>query len=609
MNPVRILRALLSPLTFLLRVLAYPLRLRARRRLLKGDGWAELWVEGEVMELRPVERWAQDVLRRILRRSEGPRVVLSRLRRFTDAFIADPHARGVLVRLGPLGGGWAAADEIRRQLLRVQRAGRQVVVFMDPGAGNREVLVASAATRLCMPPSAGLAATGTAAPGLFLKDTLAKLGVTMEVAAAGRFKSAPDQFVRADRSAFDREQTEAIVRALDHALVDGLIEGGRFDADSAQALLTASPVVGTSAKAQGFVQSLVREEELGDEIQAVGELEGAPKLLGAGTYVDAHALRSPFARRRRRVGIVEVHGGIVDQAPGFGGGGERMAVRRAVVDDVRAALADKSIGAVVLHVNSRGGSVTASDGIFAAVRRLNLEKPVIACFGDVAASGGYYVACGARAIVASPLTITGSIGVFAMIPTWPELGRRLAVGHDVIRQYANAGLYDPWSGLDDRARAHARQEVEAMYQDFIGLVAEARGRSKDEIHAVAEGRVWMGADAKAQGLVDGLGGVEEAVARAKEEAGGAFEAEPVLVRALRPRPRPDPYKPDAKSQVGLRGFAGLGGDAGVPPQEHLPALLRLVAQGEGGAVLLELAALALTSPGPLRAAAYLPWVG
>lgn len=606
---MRIIRALLFPLTFLARLLAYPFRLRARRRLLKGDGWAELWIEGEVMELRPVERWAQDVLRKILRRTEGPRVVLSRLRRFVDAFVADPHARGVLVRVGPLSAGWAAADEIRRQLLRVQRAGRQVVVFMDPAAGNREVLVASAATRLCMPPSGSLAATGTAAPGLFLKDTLAKLGVTMEVAAMGRYKSAPEQFTRTDCSPYDREQTEALVHALDHALVDGLIEGGRFDADSAQALLTESPMVGTHAKAQGFVQSLVREEDLVEEVQTVGDLEEPPTLLGAGTYVDAYALRSPFARRKKRVGVVEVHGSIVDQAPGFGGGGERMAVRRAVVDDVRAALSDKSIGAVVLHVNSRGGSVTASDAIFAAVRRLNFDKPVIACFGDVAASGGYYVACGARAIVASPLTVTGSIGVFAMLPTWPELGRKLAVGHDVIKQYANAGLYDPWSGLDDRARAHAAKEVGAMYQDFLALVADARGRTPDEIHQVAEGRVWIGAEAKAQGLVDGLGGMEEAVARAKEEAGGAFEAEPVLVHALRPRPRPQPYQPDKKSGAGVIGLPSLGGALGRETQSDLPALLKLLARGEGGAVLTELVALTLTTPGPLRAAAYLPWIG
>ena len=580
---MRILRALISPLTFLLRLLAYPFRLRARRRILKADGWAELWVEGEIMELRPVERWAQDMVRRVLRRAEGPRVVLSRLRRFVDAFIADPHAKGVLVRVGAISGGWASADELRRQLLRVQRAGRQVVVFIDPAAGNREMLVASAATRLCMPPSGALAATGTAAPGLFLRDTLAKLGVAVEVAAAGRYKSAPEQFTRTDRSAFDREQTETLVRALDHALVDGLIEGGRFDADSAQALLTSSPMVGTHAKAEGFVQSLVREEDLVEEVQAVADLEAPPTLIGAGTYVDAQAVRSPFTRRRKRVGIVEVHGAIVDQAPGFGGGSERMAVRRAVVDDLRAALADKRIGAVVLHVNSRGGSVTASDAIYAAVRRLNM--PVIACFGDVAASGGYYVACGARAIVASPLTITGSIGVFAMLPTWPELGRKLAVGHDLIKQYANAGLYDPWGGLDDRARAHAAKEVAAMYEDFLALVAEARGR------------------------VDDLGGVEAAVARALEAAGGRFEAEPTLVRALRPRPRPQPYEPDAKHRAGVEGFAGLGGDAGGVTQDDLPSLLRMLADREGGRVLLELIALATTARGPLRAAAYLPGAG
>lgn len=602
---MRLLRTLLFPLRFLISLITYPLRLRARRRLLKAHGWTELWLEGEVLEIRPIERWAQDMLRRALRRREGPRVVLSRMRRFVAAFERDPHAKGVLARIGPLGGGWASADELRKLLLKIQRSGRQVLVFLDPGAGNKEMLVASAATRILMPPSGGLGATGTAAHGLFLAEPLAKAGVKVEVASVGRFKSAPEQFSRTERSASDREQTEALVTALDEALVSGLAEGERFDEASARRLLEASPLVGTHAHEQGFVQGLTYEEDLAEDVMTLAGLEEAPTLVGAGSYVDGQTVRSPFARKSKRVGIVEVHGGIVDQAPGLNPGKERMAVRKAVVDDLRAALADKSIGAVVLHVNSRGGSVTASEAIWAAVRRVDKDKPVIACFGDVAASGGYYVACGARSIIASPLTVTGSIGVFGMLPTWPELATRFGVGHDVIKNYPNAALIDPWAGLDERAKAHVQREVEGMYEDFVKKVSDARRLPVDDVKAAAQGRVWIGTAAREHHLLDGLGGVPEAVERAKSEAGGRFEAEPVLVRSLKSRPRPAPYEAEGgkSSVIGQASLHGLEHALEAP---RPGVIAELLAAHPSGPLMSELVALTLTNRSMSRAVAWHP---
>jgi protease-4 len=255
----------------------------------------------------------------------------------------------------------------------------------------------------------------------------------------------------------------------------------------------------------------------------------------------------------------------------------RAAVEAAVVADLRAALADPHIGAVILHVNSRGGSVTASDGIYAAVRRLNQEKPVIACFGEVAASGGYYVACGARAIVASPLTVTGSIGVFAMFPTWPGLTERLSIQHDVIKNRSHAALYDPWGGFDDEARALADREVGAMYEDFLNLVATARHKTRDEIHAVAEGRVWIGADALRVGLVDGLGGMTEASERARKAYGKPLADEMVLVKARGHETRPLPFRPEKAAQLALPLEwleAWSGPDASLDVLQELASLLR-----------------------------------
>jgi signal peptide peptidase SppA len=297
----------------------------------------------------------------------------------------------------------------------------------------------------------------------------------------------------------------------------------------------------------------------------------------------------PRKRRRKKkaVGVVEVHGAIVEQATMYGSYLDRLAVQKSVVSDLRAALEEPRIGAVVLHVDSRGGSVTASDAIYSAVQRLNREKPVIACFGDVSASGGYYVACGARAIVCSPLTLTGSIGVFAMYPTWPELGRRYGVGHDVIKNHAHAALYDPWTDMPAEAREHAEREVEAMYETFLALVAGARGRTRDQIHEVAQGRVWSGSAAHAAGLIDGLGGMPEAIERAKEGAPDlSFAEDPVIVRARGTLDRPDAPK----------------------KEDPLPSSLAplLLARTTEGTLLRELIALLLTTSRGIPAVAWSP---
>ncbi|MCK6550489.1 S49 family peptidase [Myxococcota bacterium] len=589
---MRFLLWLIAPFRLLIALLLRPLKLRARRRALKEHGWVEAHLEGAVHEVRPISRLPK-IVKRFLPQDEAPRIVLSRLHKFSVELASDPYAKGVLVRLGAIGGGWASAMRIRDELARLRDAGKEVVIHVASHAGNREILVATAGTKVYMTPSGGLASVGSAATSLYLKDTLAKLGVTFEVSKRGRYKAAPEQFTRTDRSEGDREQTKALVDALDDALLNGIMQGRGVDRATAERMIDDAPMVGAMAAKKGWVDGLARDEELPGVVQAIARSEKAPVLMGAGTYLQVRELGPLLPRRRKRVGIVEVHGAIADRgspyAPYFG----KLAVERAVVNDLRAALEDSSIGAVVLHVDSRGGSVTASDAIWSAVKRLDQEKPVIACFGDVSASGGYYVACGARAIVCSPLTVTGSIGVFAMYPTWPELTRMLGVHHDVISNRLNAALYDPWVGIDDRARAHADHEVGVMYENFLELVAAARRKTRDEVHAVAEGHIWTGRAARDVGLVDGTGGMVEAIDRARAAAKTKLAEDPVVVHSRRHHGRPDPYEPDEKEKQ-----AALGGP--------IELLGELVGRGPGGAIARELLLLTLTSSRRAPAIAYAP---
>lgn len=568
----------------------WPLEALARRRALVGRGWVELALGGEITELPKEEKLQEVLIRRLTRQPEPKRVVLSRVRKLVDELVADRHAKGALVRLSALSGGWATADTLRRELLRLRDAGKYLIIHVERGTGNLELLVASAASRLLVPPTAPLAAGGAAAPGLFFRGLLDRVGVTAEVASAGRFKSAPDQFTRQDRSQEDLEQTKAIVDALDRALLGALQKGRGLTEALASDLLEAAPTVGRRAKQLGFVDGLALDEDLGAAVRAADGLERSKPPLPAGRYLNLRRPPKPWRRVERHIGVVRVHGNIVDEEPGGVGAATDSAVEKRVVADLRAALSDGNVAAVVLHVNSRGGSVTASDGIWSAVKRLDAEKPVVACFSDVSASGGYYVACGARSIVCSPLTITGSIGVFAVIPTWPELARRLRIGHDVVKNRDNADIYNPWTGFDEARRAHAQREVAEMYEVFLEKVGAARNMERDAVNAVAQGRVWVGEDALEAKLVDGLGGFEEAIDRAKALAKGRIGGEPRVIRARLPHGRPKPPRSEGEvSPVEL--VRGVGALLGHPPETEL---------------LLELAQLSATRGRGSRAMAWAP---
>ena len=610
---MNLLRRLALPLIALVFVIALPLRRRKRRLALRKSGWAELRLTGEVSQTRPERDVAQSFVRRLLKRKDPPRVVLARLRRFVDEIISDSYAKGVLVRVGPLGGGWAAATAIHGELLRLKEAGRHVVVHLEGNVDNRQALIATVGTRITMTPSATLSAAGVASAGLFLRDTLEQLGVRVEATSHGRYKSAPEQFTRVDRSEADLEQTRAIVDQFDDALIARIMAGRVLNRADAEALVDRAPMVGTHAKEAGFCDEIARDEDLLETIRSVDGGEALPTPVGAGRYLSDRTI-APLWPTRRYVGIVKVHGPIIDQPGSLPLPDQQVAAAEAVVDDLRAALSDTKIGAVVLHVDSRGGSVTASDVIYSAVRRLNQEKPVVACFGDVAASGGYYVACGARAIFASPLTLTGSIGVFGLVPTWAKLTERWNVGHDVLKNRQHAAMYDPWSGFDDEARAHAQREVSAMYDTFIDLVAGSRELTKEEVDTVAQGRVWTGVDARQHRLVDDLGGFAAAIEHAKAEAGGRFNADPVVVAAKGPMPRPAPYDPDQPAAPRRwLGVASLDGDprAGLDGTRWMtPSLLSGAAPliGEilsGPPLLGELLTLAASARGR-RILAYAP---
>lgn len=591
------IRALLSALSIIPRFFARPLLWLSRWRARKKRKWVELRLEGAIVETAREKTLRDRLLERVSGRSEHPQVNLRRLRELTEALEADPHTPGLLVRLGPLEGGWASVQAVRDCLLRVREAGLKLKIHAQPGLQNRELFLASAASELSLQPSGGFGATGTAAIGNFLKDGLSTLGLRVEAISAGRYKSAPDQLTRRGRSAADQDQVEAIVRGLDEALIQALIEGRGLTRAQAEALLDAAPMTAERAQEAGGVDRVCSDEALAamlpEHPEEAAEEEEAPALwprhalrseggdkaaarvIGPQRYLARERPRPLLRPRGRAVGVVRVHGPIVD-APMGGLQRGPAAVASQVVAALRAAGSNPKIGAVVLHVDSRGGSVTASEAIYSAVRRLDLDKPVVACLGDVAASGGYFVACGARKIVAAPLTVTGSIGVFAMLPRWDGLRRRARIGHDVIALRENAAIYDPWVELSEGSRAHLQGQVDAMYETFLARVSSARPLSRDAVDAVAQGRVWLGQAAFEAKLVDHLDDLAGAVRLAAQLADGPrVRPEAVWVKSGGPQARP-PAVAALLSQLPL--LTGSGAEGADPLWE----LLALAQQPQAG---------------------------
>lgn len=527
-----LIRLLLLPLVLLVRAILWPLRaLRSRRAAPRGS-LLEVRLKGLVREgpPRPKRLWPPAFLQR-----ERPSEVHVRtLRRLIDAVLADPRPAGLLVTLDSIGGGWASLAALRAELLRVRVGGKRLVFFLPHGGGNRELYLASAGT-IVAPRTADIALVGVKVETHYVRSALDRVGIDVELHARKEFKTAGDRVARDERSAPDRLQTEAILDAIDRALVHALVEGRSVDEARARELIDGGPTHGELAHARGLVDHLAHDDEL-------------PTVLGAATFpAPSYFARRGLGRRPyrltrpRAIGIVEIHGAITGGASPIARAMGPLAIAERVIADLRAAERDPKIAAVVLDIDSPGGTVLASDAIWSAAKRLASKKPIVARMGDVAASGGYWIAVAAQRIVARPLTLTGSIGVVALRPIAARLAERLGVRRDVITRGRYADLDALTRAPTEDERALFAREIDAHYASFVAHVARGRDRSEPEIEELARGRVWMGDAALGVGLVDHLGGLDEALALLESELKVSVDDEPRVVVGRAPSRRdPEP---------------------------------------------------------------------
>ncbi|HVY48496.1 MAG TPA: signal peptide peptidase SppA, partial [Minicystis sp.] len=478
-------------------------------------------------------------------------------------------------RIRSLGPGEAVLASFRDVVSEIRAAGKDVIAYLPNGADNRALFLASAARLVLVGPETTVAPVGYAAVGRYLRRALAHAGIEPEIFARGTYKSAGEALVRDGMSDAEREQVSAIVAARYDALVAALAQGRRVDRATAAGWIDAAPHTSREAVKLGLVDGTAYEDEL------EGKIARPLKLVAAARYLKRRSSgRLRPLRPRRVLGVVEVHGPIVSRARIDIGG---LASEDRVVASLRAARADRRVAGVVLHVDSPGGSAVASDRIHREVRRLAEVKPVVAYLSNVAASGGYYVAAGAHAIVAQPQTITGSIGVVAARFVVGPLLQRLGVNVDVVKRGAHADMFDVTRHFDGEERAQFERELDAFYERFLAVVAEGRRREVDAIRPLAEGRVYAGGDAHDRRLVDLLGGFDRAVHELRVLVGPeARGLEPRIVRARRkiPPPAMPATAPGPAVMAALRALAPAAG------LDRLPDALLLALHLEGERALL-----------------------
>ncbi len=495
--------------------ICWPLFALRRARAAPKSGWLHVEVWGAVEDMgHPLSRFRQ-----------GKTLDLHALRRSLAWALEDDRVVGVLVTLHRFRRGTATAKSLRDLLCQVRSAGKRTCVYLPNGAGTREFYVASAAERVLVEPEARLRPLGFAVEQLYFKQALDRAGIEPDVLARGTYKTAGEPLVRDSMSDAQREQIDRLLSVNFEHLVKAIAEGRNTTVERAERWIHEGPWSAQRAVEQGLVDALCHQDEVPTRLS---EGEDEKQLVGIDAYARRRQVPWRALRRPACIAVIRVHGAIASESV------RGLSSEQRFKAEVTQARENKRVKGVLVHVDSRGGSALASARMHRELSQLALHKPVVAYFGDTAASGGYMIGVAARSIVAQPVCVTGSIGVvFAMVRLGTVL-ERLGVRVQGVKRGERADMFSASRPLSSDERRALESELDETYESFLRTVAEGRSRKIEEIKPLAGGRVWSGLDAHRQGLVDSLGGFDHAIGQLRQHIGpGAERLEPVLVAPRR----------------------------------------------------------------------------
>jgi protease-4 len=458
--------------------------------------------------------------------SEGPELTVSNVWMVLRTAAADSRIKAIVFEPESLSAGWAKLEELRHDIETFRKSGKPVYAYLHTPS-SREYYVATPADRIYLGPEDPMYVKGMRAEIMYFKKTLDKLGVTVDVEHAGKYKDFGDQFTRSDMSPETREVITALVDDLYGNLVNQIAAGRKKTPDEVRTIIDQGPFQAVEAEKAGLVDGLKFEDQMWGDLQTRLGVSSVKKVK-AETYAKVPP-ESLGLQGKSRVALVVGAGDIVRGDPDNPALDDNSLSSISFDKVLEQVGNDSSIKAVVVRIDSPGGEVTASDEIWRQMNLLSKKKPTVISMSDVAASGGYYMAMTGDPIVAYPQTETGSIGVVFGKPNLRGLYDKLGITKEAIQRGRYAGIDSDYSSLTPDEREKLRRGIDASYEDFIGKVAQARHRKPGEIEPVAQGRVWLGSQAQPRGLVDALGGLDTAVELVKKKAGIAANENVTLV--------------------------------------------------------------------------------
>jgi protease IV len=478
-----------------------------------------LRVGGSLSELAPA-----DVVG-YLRGSKTPTVrsVVDNLRKAK----ADPRVKSVLLK--PTGFDspfWGKVQEVRDAVLDFKKSGKPVYAYLEYG-GDREYYLATAADKVFLMPSTALDLVGVATYELFLRGTLDKIGAIPDLHRIGQYKTAVNTFKEKGYTAAHKEMDESMNRDLYEQIVRGIADGRKKDEADVRTLVDQGPFLPEDALAAGLVDEVAYEDQVDDKLRA-----GEPRRRLDGDDYARVSLSSLGLNRGPRIAVIYASGTINGGKSGYDPVNGAVLGSETLIEYIRQARRDSSVRAIVLRIDSPGGSTTASDAIWrelVVTKTERADRPLVVSMSDLAASGGYYIAMPAQVIVAQPSTLTGSIGIFGGKFVTGGVYEKLGAKIESTSVGRHAEINGPARPYNAEELKKLEEQLQSFYDQFVEKVAESRHSTPEKIDAIAQGRVWTGRQARQNGLVDDLGGLDRAVALAKQRAKIAADSDVEIV--------------------------------------------------------------------------------
>jgi len=462
-------------------------------------------LEGEVPEKSPAE------IPLPMFQDQAPMTVQQVWETFRKA-AADSRVKAIIFEPRGLEMGWAKMQEVHDEILQFKKSGKPIISYLR-GPGAREYYLASATDKIFLALEDSLDLKGLRVEAVFIKNTFDKLGIHADVIHAGKYKDAGDMLTQTSMTPETHEVLDQILDQYYGNLIDTIAQGRKKPAGAVKAMLDQGPFMANEALANGLIDAFGYEDQVADDMKIRLKQNELTKL-SAKAYSKTPALSGGV---NRRIALI-VGEGEITRGSGNSSSDDQGITAAAFTKLLKQVEDDSSIRGVILRVDSPGGDGVASDDILHEAKNLSKKKPVVISMSDLAASGGYFISMTGDPIVAYPNTLTGSIGVIYARMSLHGLYDKIGVNKQILKRGQYADLDSDYAALTDDQRQKIGGQIDAFYKSFVSRVADGRKKTFDQIEPLAQGRVWLGAQARQNGLVDELGGLDKAVELVRQRA-------------------------------------------------------------------------------------------